>query len=235
MSSSPTTLIRRYEGSCVTFNLVQASRVKKNGLGKETGEEELSEEWVDTNNDDGRYLIVRLIFEKGTHPWLVCHHGIYEAFKGPLLIPVVKVEEKKELVTMHLRDFANRGGSQCIRRKFYLKFGSLSEAEGFTFLHNFMLSEFDKEKREKIEEAIPAAADSSQDTIDLLNSSGDGESDNDAGSCNLSSDCDNSMQEQKANNASYEKKLEMFKQSAGPHDFFDDMYENTQDPFSDSF
>ena len=104
--SNNTKFILRYPGNCVTFNMMQVSRVKKDG-------KSISEQWE--NEDDDNFLIIRLMENKSL-PLLVAHHGIYEIVKAPLFVPVVKACNDPTTVTVFLRDHANRGISHCIRR-----------------------------------------------------------------------------------------------------------------------
>ena len=158
---SNTKLIIRVPGSCITFNLIEVSRVKKKGqvvcvkreegdnciANRKKGEEVVSERW--RNDDDDNYLIIRLRYSNG-YPWLVIHHGVFEAVKAPLYVPIVKTLTKEKVVTMFLRDSANRGESRYIQQKFYLQFATIAEAEAFKTAHNVMLEEFRKEKKEHV-------------------------------------------------------------------------------------
>ena len=129
-ASNKKEFILRYPGSCITFNLMQASRVKKNRT-------TISEEWVSDEND--KFLIIRLIETNG-RPWLVVHHGIYEVAKAPLFVPAEISRDDSSSVCVFLRDHANRGESNCIRREFKFKFNSLAEARSFVFSHNSFIS-----------------------------------------------------------------------------------------------
>ena len=145
------------------YNMIRSSRVKKvqpqpaactsilsnksRAAGTSTTDELLSEVW--DNEDDDKYLIIRLIHSKG-YPWLVCHHGIQQVFKGPLFVPIIEAVAEG-VVTLFLRDFANRG-ENCIKRKFYLTFGSVAEAESFKITHNILLSQYRQERCQQTNE-----------------------------------------------------------------------------------
>ena len=105
----------------------------------------MSDAWV--NEDDDNYLIIRLLYPNDGYPWLVAHHGIHEAFKAPLYVPIIDTKGKDSCIALILRDFANRdretgGPKHCIVRKFILRFGSNAEADEFRLLHNSMLLEY---------------------------------------------------------------------------------------------
>ena len=133
---SKTRFILRYPGSCITFNLVQAKRLKKDG-------KTISEKWE--NEDHDNFLIVRLIESNGS-PWLVVHHGIYEVIKGPLFVPAQNCSENDTNISILLRDHANRGGSNCIRREFCFQFNSFTEANSFLFSHNSFVANKQKQQ-----------------------------------------------------------------------------------------
>lgn len=166
----PHQLIMRYPGQCVVFNLLKASRIKKEQQRGEKGlvyrddeVDKVSDSWQNEDNDN--YLIIRLLFPDGGYPWLVAHHGIFEAFKAPLYVPIC--ESKDSSVTIVLRDFANRDiqkegdkrKSHCIVRKFILTFGSNVEAEAFRSLHNGMLLEHKESKNKVLLETKNGAGD----------------------------------------------------------------------------
>lgn len=139
-ATEKTRFIIRYPGSCVTFNLMQACRVKKDGMS-------ISENWC--NEDDDNILIVRLIQSNGS-PWLLVHHGIYEVVKAPLFVPATKNREKCTSVCIFLRDYANnRGESNCIQREFRFKFYSVAEANSFLFTHNSFIKSKQEENKKK--------------------------------------------------------------------------------------
>lgn len=108
---------------------MKAKRVKKDG-GR------IGEKW---ESDDDKYLILRLVETNGS-PWLVAHHGIYEIVKAPLFVPAVSSSKNCTSVCIHLRDYANRGDSSCIRREFEFEFLSITEASSFVFAHNAFIS-----------------------------------------------------------------------------------------------
>ena len=134
--AKPTRFILRYPGSCITFNLLQARRMKKDG-------KTISEKW--DNEDDDNFLILRLIESNGS-PWLVVHHGIYEVIKSPLFVPVQKCSDNCKSISILLRDHANRGSLKCIRREFCFKFNSLTEADSFLFSHNSFVTNKQKQQ-----------------------------------------------------------------------------------------
>ena len=160
---SPQLFVRRYPNRCTMFNMVQASRVKK---GEESDayhrggatvsnkrKEKKSEVW--TNEDDGNFLIVRLLYPPSEYPWMIAHHGIHEIFKGPLYVPIICTEEDYSCVSVILRDFANRDKEtegrtkHCIVRKFILDFGTKAEASAFKVLHDGMIFEYKESKKEE--------------------------------------------------------------------------------------
>ena len=143
-SGTPNTnkFILRYSGRCITFNLVQVTRVKKDGM-------TISGRW--DNEDEDNFLIVRLIESNGS-PWLVAHHGIYEVVKGPSFVPVTKCSTNYNTVCIFLRDHANRGDTNCIQREFQFKFDSLNEADFFLFAHNSFVET--KQRGNKVESTV---------------------------------------------------------------------------------
>ena len=246
--------IQRYKESTIVYNLLHASRIKKGEeavdcLNKKKEEDKVVSEYWEEENDDNNYLIICLISNEGSFPWLVAHHGIHEIIKAPLFVPIIKDEHKKNTLSLFLRDFANRG-STCIKRKFYLTFHSSVKAESFMFTHNRMLNAHDEEvlAKKRVEEArksmhnekrtVAAEAavqidSSTDDTIDLLNES----------NCDDSFDCfDGSNQkekeeakENKSKGNKYEEKLNLFNNGnvMESDSFIDDHYDNTQNPFDD--
>ena len=245
-------LVRRYAGSVITFNLLKVDRIKKdqdacrghNCCNNKEIEEIVSESWEDENDND-RYLMIRLIFQEGSYPWLVAHHGFSEVFKAPLFVPIVKIEdERNKTLSLFLRDFAGRGNT-CIKRKFYLSFRSVTEAESFKFAHNKMLHEYDEAKKRQAGALISApndhVGDSSIDTIDLLNNSsfsfteevGDVEEKKNEGQDTINADENKGRDTLNADE--FDKKLNLFNHGAVvEHDsFIDDHFENTQDVYAE--
>ena len=119
---------------------MQASRVKKMRTNYGYNKERTNEIWEDEMDDDN-FMIIRLFYdEQNSYPWLVTHQGVHEVFKGPLFVPVASHDDfsnDKSVLILHLKDSANRG-KKSIKRKFYLKFNSVSEAEGFKVTHKLM-------------------------------------------------------------------------------------------------
>ncbi len=157
--------IIRYPGRCVTFNLDEVWRVTKKqendddpevkyecpygGVEQEGGGKKAmkaSEVWNNNDGDDGNFIIVRLIGEQSSHPWVVAHQGMHEIFRASLFVPIFEVNKTDFVLTLFVRDHANRGTTRSIRRKFYLKFNSMSELEVFQLYHNSILEEWNKKK-----------------------------------------------------------------------------------------
>lgn len=135
------------------FNLVEACRVtKKQGQEEDfdeackrcygVKEEMMSEIWTEEEDGEGRntsLLIVRLMYDGATHPWLVAHQGIHEIIRATLFVPAVASKEGEGTVLcVFLRDHARRGDN-AIKRKFYLKFSTSVEADSFKYAHNRMI------------------------------------------------------------------------------------------------
>jgi hypothetical protein len=261
--SSSYPLIRRYPGNCVMFNMMKSSRVKKQQLkNKQDGavigttniDELLSEEWM--NEDEDNYLIIRLIYHKESYPWLVCHHGIHEIFKGPLYVPIV--DQNNDQLSLHLRDFANRG-EDCIKRKFYLTFGSITEAESFKYIHNSMLSAFNdgqKAKRVELDLKKKKNQKNEKDDDEMDADAVVKATEEDAATTNqrlkkkrrismISQELDTEVMikedsEEKKNQGcdagdddDYKKRLNEFEFGSDHHTFLDDSLPNTQNPFED--
>ena len=151
-----------YPDSCIMFNMVQCSRVKKKSSncsaneddgGSSAAAEAISELWV---NDDKLRLVLRLL-KSDKLPWLVSHYGSREIMKAPLVIPIRDDDVEGNKVAIWLRDFAGRG-ENCIKRKFYLEFPSGIDADIFRYSHNKMLNDHlatkDKGTNQKLTENI---------------------------------------------------------------------------------
>ena len=128
-----------YSGSCIMFNMKACSRVKKR-----SNSQELSELWE--NDDDESRLILRLIDSAG-YPWVVGHYGTQEILRSPLVVPTLNVDGCR--VSVFLRDFANRGQENCIKRQFNIEFASAAEAASFQFAHDKFFCEYKKKKKKK--------------------------------------------------------------------------------------
>ena len=154
LSITPPTIITRYPGRVIVFNLLKTSRLKKLEDRETITKDEapVSMEW--TNEDNDNHLIVRLIFSDG-YPWLVCHHGIFEAFRGVLIVPIKVDGMDGESTKIMLRDFANRG-KNCIKRSFILNFESKTDSKVFRFAFNSMLFEYNPNLVERIKQQTTA-------------------------------------------------------------------------------
>ena len=150
------TLVLRYPGSCIMFNMVACSRAKKN----KTKNDELGDHW---EADDEIHLIVRLISGE-TYPWVVAHYGTRECFKAPLFVPIQPKDHSQGCyIKLHLRDYANRG-KNCIKREFFLEFASDLEAETFKFAHNKMIANhYNNNKKQNKKQAASSITKSVQD------------------------------------------------------------------------
>jgi ribosomal protein L12E/L44/L45/RPP1/RPP2 len=119
------------------FNMKACSRVKK-----KSRSQDLSELWE--NDDDESRLILRLIDSAG-YPWVVGHYGTQEILRSPLVVPILNVDGCR--VSVFLRDFANRGQENCIKRQFNIEFSSAAEAASFQFAHDKFFCEYKKKKK----------------------------------------------------------------------------------------
>ena len=135
--------------------MVECTQVKKSSTAHRHGTaEEISERWIDNDEEVNNFLIVRLRFDGGS-PWLGVHHGIYEVVKAPLFLAATarRSEETKQsidnTVQVILRDFANRGNN-CIKRKFYFKFPSSADALSFIDAHNNYLEEHHRNRHHRL-------------------------------------------------------------------------------------
>lgn len=220
---------------------------------KEGGEEQMSEIWTNEEEEEGNFLIARLIDEPTSHPWVVAHQGMHQIFRSSLFVPIVETNEKEKVLSIFLRDHANRGTSRAIRRKFYLKFASENELECFKFFHNSIL-ESSEGRGERGEgggvDAKRKHRDSEEDVngdgVDKDRKSACDSSEEDGGPPVLKRRKITSSQDEEADDDGdssgsdkeiFKSKLEMLKRGDGNIDHFDDQFDETQDPFAvdDSF
>jgi hypothetical protein len=118
------------------FNCLQVSRIKKNQKTRKDGEDEVvSETWVNDEND--RFLTIRLLqtMERGSYPWIVVHHGVFQVLRAPLVLFIEDVDQIGRSVSVSMRDHCHRGDS-CIKRKFVFQFHTETDAKIFTYAHN---------------------------------------------------------------------------------------------------
>ena len=87
--------------------------------------------------------------QKGTHGWFATME-YNRSLRDLLFVPIIEAVTEG-VVTLFLRDFANRG-ENCIKRKFYLTFGSVAEAESFKITHNILLSQYRQERCQQTNE-----------------------------------------------------------------------------------
>lgn len=229
--------VLRYPGQAMMFNLVRADRLKKNGG-------DVSESW--TNEDDDNYLIIRLINSQGS-PWMVAHHGVYEVFKGTLLL---NADGDAETLTVALKDHANRG-LNCIRRKFILNFSSAVEAQTFKFAHNKMIEEYLRSIESKAASTrrsrrargtrYDASSSSSEEEVEEKPSSppkasrkrGNGGDDNEKGEQLRRSKRPKTNGNKNNTSNSSSIAMRMFYQENDSSTILDDCFQNTPNPFAD--
>ena len=113
-------LIERYAGSSITFNLVKASKAKKENGNEQCSKEIMSKVWED--DEDGNHLNIRLIFDDLCRPWLIAHCGTCVIFQGPLFIPI-NADDDTLTLDLFFRDYGQRK-----QTKYVLHFASLPEA-----------------------------------------------------------------------------------------------------------
>ena len=118
------------------FNLAKVIRLKKRQEGH--AEPIVSESW--TNEDDDNFLVVRIMYTNGS-PWICSHHGLSETLRGTCIVYIREADIKANVVSIRVRDFANRG-QQCIKRNFVLHFNSSTDARVFKYAYNSVLSEY---------------------------------------------------------------------------------------------
>ena len=129
-------LLLRYSDRCTMFNCVQVSRIKKSQKKRKDGEEEVvSERWINDEND--RFLTIRLLqtMERGSFPWILVHHGVFQVLRAPLVLFIEDVDQKGRSVSVGMRDHCHRG-DEGIKRKFLFDFHTETDARIFVFAHN---------------------------------------------------------------------------------------------------
>lgn len=230
MSTSPPPnvlpLITRYPGECIVFNLHKCSRVKKNQSNTKEGEDPVfSEIW--TNEDYDNFLIVRLI-RHTTNPWMVAHHGIFEILRAPLVLPAIDLKGNDRTLCIRLRDYSNRGQDDCIKRSFHLTFSSSYEAEIFKHAHNKLLklkaavssthchSDYEKLRPTKKRRISQISTNSAEDK---------GKDDEDKEKEATAHDVLKTENNENCLKANQEFEV------GNDHDFLDDCFEETQNPF----
>ncbi len=144
--SSPPPVTRRYPGRCIMFNLAKVIRLKKRQEGH--AKPIVSESW--TNEDDDNFLVVRIMYTNGS-PWICSHHGLSETLRGTCIVFIREADIKANVVSIRVRDFANRG-EQCIKRNFVLHFNSSTDARVFKYAYNSVLSEYNRKEGDTNEE-----------------------------------------------------------------------------------
>jgi len=115
MSTNNPAYVCRYPGRCIMFNMIEACRVAKlqgGERGEDKGDgslmrnygnegekkENMSEVW-ENEEEEGNFLIVRLIADKddgGTQHWVVAHQGMHQIFRAPLFVPIVETNTKEK-------------------------------------------------------------------------------------------------------------------------------------------
>jgi len=269
--------ICRYSGSCIMFNMIEACRVAKLQGGEEGEEgdgrpcrnyggenERMSKVWKN-EEEEGNFLIARLIVDKEEEGqgWVVAHQGIHEIFRAPLFVPIVELNMKEKVLSLYLRDHANRDAQHGIKRKFWLKFDSIVELSSFKFAHNGILqgpdSFVNEEKKSKSKE-INGDEDFSKKSVEKMGAtkrkplepalkkrkisavlSIDAQEEEEKKTVISKKDDTGATVEDKKEDEEkkdYEEKLSLFNEGDGIHDLDDDdEFTGTQNPFAidDSF
>lgn len=243
-------LVLRYPDSCIMFNMTQCSRVKKTSSGAEDFDEDLSDHW---ENDDELHLIIRLL-DDGGYPWILSHYGSREIIKAPLVIPIRGVDVEGKRVSILLRDFSNRG-ENCIKRKFYLEFPSAVEADIFQYSHNRMLDAYKMELKEgMVSSSCSASSNSGKEEnggvkCKKRKKNNNNEKENqppkkryhvscekkekkDDGSGSYEEKNGEEVDDSENEEVEYERTVQQF-EAGDDHDFLDDCFPETQDPYFD--
>ena len=271
MTTNNPAYICRYSGRCIMFNMIEACRVAKlqgGERGEDKGDgslirnygsggekkENMSEVW-ENEEDEGNFLIVRLIADKddgGTQHWVVAHQGMHQIFCAPLFVPIVETNTKEKALAIFLRDHANRSNENGIKRKFWLKFDSIVELFSFQSTHNailkggdFLIAEqkSDKEESKKKEDNFykkDTGKDGSEPALKKRKISAvlsvDFQEDEErrrAAEKKKEHKLKAPEEGKKGNeeNEDYNKRLAIFEEGDGIHDVGDEDFENTQNPF----
>ena len=142
------------------FNCVQVSRIKKSQKKRKDGEEEVvSERWINDEND--RFLTIRLLqtMERGSFPWILVHHGVFQVLRAPLVLFIEDVDQKGRSVSVGMRDHCHRG-DECIKRKFLFDFHTETDARIFVFAHNQTLIDHLRRKVTTLPTIVPTKKES---------------------------------------------------------------------------
>ena len=152
-----------------------------------------------------------------------------QIFRAPLFVPIKEINEEERVLGIYLRDHANRGDTEGIKRKFYLKFASMVELSSFQYAHNQMIKAHELRKREV--KTNTAEAPSKKRKVEAISSPSGKLLREEAAKKSKKVVVGEDVETQ------FESKLESFKEGDGVHDCFDDDFECTQDPlgFDDSF
>lgn len=230
------TTVIRYPGSCIMFNMISCSRVKKTpvsafsktstSLFHEEKHETLSQLW---ENDEDIHLIVRLV-DQG-YPWTVGHYGTKEIFKAPLVIPIRSSDVNGTSVGIFFRDFANRGDT-CIKRKFHLEFASATEAQTFVFSHNLFLSKYQLKVKNQEKEAVKNLKKNKVENDDKSIIDDEDNKNTPIKKKRRYNDMKNDEEEEVHNKEKNEYNQIVSDFDLGDkHDILDDYFESTQDPY----
>ena len=224
--------VLHYANSCIMFNMVKCSRVKKqssndhdddnHGSSDEVivpNDEEISELW---ENDEELHLVLRLLKNEQL-PWLVSHYGSREIVKAPLVIPIRPDDVDGSKVSIWLRDFAGRGDN-CIKRKFYLEFPSSSEADIFRYSHNKLLNEYLSGK-----DTTRAVNDTKKVQKNNIHNTTNEEDSDEESSCPPIKKARIAVENDQER---YDQIVDQF-HVGDDHDFLDDCYPETQNPYGD--
>ena len=228
--------------NCVMFNMERCSRIKKkssiNGSGEKV--EVVGDLW---ENDDDIHLIIRLVYQE--YPWVVAHYGLREVINAPLVLPIRDSDVDKKTIGIIFRDFSNRDGDDCIKRKFYLEFPSAFEADIFKYAHNKMLLEYRSSQDKNASRGKPSQASIAATVVEPTKVEPAPDKDakkvaNEPASkkrriSRISQEISTSNESVEKGNGgdSYEALVETF-QAGDEHDFLDDCFEETQDPYYDN-
>lgn len=254
-------LVRRIPNS-IMYNLVEACRVAKKQGGEDfldeacrrrygETEEVMSEIWSEEDEDEeegnASFLIVRLIDNGTSYPWLVAHRGSCEIIRAPLFVPVVTSNEGEATVLcVFLRDHAYRGDNG-IKRKFYLKFATSVEADSFKFTHNRMIEVYQSRGKEGVQEGMSEIEDKKRSrNSSISNCKDDGGQDFGDQEEELKSPPHKKRkvekeaqkeknEERSATKNEAAKKTILLKNDESIFSALDDAFECTQDPFSSDY